>query len=113
MSDTTWRTMATACHFLVLFVHVVGGLFLSSFSAHLFGGTFDLRPVLGWAQIFRPPFVFCLLAIWLPLPIGVVWAHRLISLAHYRWSVLVSLLTPLISLLLVLGVIIALMPLTG
>jgi hypothetical protein len=95
-----------------MLIDVGGGMALTVFAAGLFGLTFDHVLALDWAQLLRLPIIVSVFAIWLPLPMGMAWASGLIRAKHYGWSVLVSLLTPLVSLLLlVVGAIIILMPL--
>ena len=105
MSNTTWRTVAIACSFLALFVHVVGGLLLTGFIPNLFGLTLDVLSMPNLAQIYHLPILhlpilICILDIWLPLPFGFLWTRRLIARRRYHLAIWASLSTPLTALLL-------------
>jgi hypothetical protein len=112
VSDTIWKRVAAACHLLVLLLYLVGGVLLTGLVVSAFGLTGDVLYSLNWVQILRPPIIVSVLSIWVPLPIGMTLARKLFHKASYASSILVSLLTPLCSLLLLgLGVMLVLLPL--
>jgi ABC-type sulfate transport system permease subunit len=95
-----------------MLIDVGGGAALTIFVASLFGLTFDHVRSLEWVQIVRLPILVTLVAIWLPLLFGLIWAYSLFRGKRYGWSLLVSVLTPLFSaLLMAFGIALLMLPL--